>query len=57
MLDEHAQGMITKIIMRILTVIETIFDGLGKEHILPVISVIGTVVIVCVIGYILTNLV
>lgn len=55
--DEHSQNLATRVIKRIIVSIDYLYDSLGKEHIFPVISVIGTVLFILGVGYLMTYLV
>lgn len=55
--DEHSQNLATRIIKRIIVSIDYLYDSLGKEHIFPIISVIGTVLFILGVGYLMTYLV
>lgn len=55
--DEHSQNLATRVIKRIIVSIDYLYDSLGKEHILPVISIIGTLLFICGVGYLMTYLV
>uniref|UniRef100_A0A182W7L1 DnaJ homolog subfamily C member 10 n=1 Tax=Anopheles minimus TaxID=112268 RepID=A0A182W7L1_9DIPT len=56
LLDEHAENVMMRILNRILMTLEHTVDNLGPEHILPAVSVIGTVVCICAIGYLMSYL-
>ncbi|XP_057336763.1 dnaJ homolog subfamily C member 16 [Microplitis mediator] len=49
--DEHAQGTVDKIIGRALLAVDYISDNISKEHVLPLISVIATLVLIGAAGY------
>ncbi|CAH1156022.1 unnamed protein product [Phaedon cochleariae] len=55
--DEHATGMIGKLMTRIIQYVETTYESLGKEQILAVASVLGTIVFILGIGYLMAYLV
>lgn len=57
LLDEHSQCLATRVIKRVIVSIDYLYDSLGKEHIFPVISVIGTVLFILGVGYLMTYLV
>ena len=57
MLDEHSQNLATRIIKKALITIDYLYDSLGKEHILPVLSVVGTVLFILGVGYCMSYLV
>lgn len=49
--DEHALGTVGRLIGRALLAVDYISDNLSKEQILPLISVIATLILICVAGY------
>ncbi|KAF2899439.1 hypothetical protein ILUMI_06735 [Ignelater luminosus] len=55
--DEHAKGIIGRIITKLLVFSERIYDGLNKEQILPVLSIVGTVIFIIAVGYFMAYLV
>lgn len=55
--DEHAKGIIGRIITKLLVFSERMYDGLNKEQILPALSIIGTVVFIICVGYFMAYLV
>ncbi|CAG9760162.1 unnamed protein product [Ceutorhynchus assimilis] len=55
--DEHAIGFVKKAIMRVSQFLESIYDSLGREQILPALSVLGTIVFILGIGYLMAHLV
>lgn len=57
LLDEHAKGLISRIINKILLTFEYLADNLGREHILPALSVLGTVGFILGVGYLMAYLV
>ncbi|XP_035912827.1 dnaJ homolog subfamily C member 16 [Anopheles stephensi] len=56
LLDEHAENAVMRILNRILLAVEYMADNLGQEHILPAISVIGTIGFILIIGYLMSYL-
>lgn len=56
-MDEHAQGFIVHLFTKVFTMLEYSYDSLGREHILPVLSVFGTIGFIVAIGYLLAYLV
>lgn len=46
-----------RVIKRIIIGIDYLYDSLGKEHVFPAISVIGTVLFILGVGYLMTYLV
>lgn len=57
LLDEHAQGMVLQIINKVLLTFEYFSDNLSEEYVLPVLSVIGTVVFIVGVGLLMSYLV
>lgn len=57
MLDEHAQSIFVQIFNKMLLILEYFGDNLGREHVLPVLSVFGTIGFIVAIGYLLAYLV
>uniref|UniRef100_A0A182J0H4 DnaJ homolog subfamily C member 16 n=1 Tax=Anopheles atroparvus TaxID=41427 RepID=A0A182J0H4_ANOAO len=56
LLDEHAQSLMVRILNRLLLAVEYMTDNLGQEHILPAISVIGTIAFILIVGYLMSYL-
>lgn len=56
LIDEHAQGVISKVITKVFLVYDSLRDSLDKEHVLPVVSVIGTIAIIFAAGYLMSHL-
>ena len=56
-MDEHAQGLISKILNKIFQSLEYMGDNVGEEHLLPILSAIGTVVFIVGFGYLMAYLV
>lgn len=57
LLDEHTKGIYEKIIVRFLMFWDSFFSNLSKEQILPVVSIVGTVVFILLVGYLMSYLV
>ncbi|XP_055523691.1 dnaJ homolog subfamily C member 16 isoform X1 [Wyeomyia smithii] len=57
LLDEHAQGLVVRILNKVLLAFEYMTDNLGQEHILPALSVVGTVAFILAAGYLMSYLV
>nr|CAH7732819.1 unnamed protein product [Callosobruchus chinensis] len=55
--DEHAKGILGQLISRSLQFVEQVYGGLGKEQILPALSILGTVLFILGIGYFMAYLV
>ncbi|XP_050304827.1 dnaJ homolog subfamily C member 16 [Anthonomus grandis grandis] len=55
--DEHAIGFIKKLLNRVWMYLLSVYDSLGKEQILPVVSIFGTLVFIVAIGYLMSYLV
>uniref|UniRef100_A0A1B6DHU2 DnaJ homolog subfamily C member 16 n=1 Tax=Clastoptera arizonana TaxID=38151 RepID=A0A1B6DHU2_9HEMI len=56
LIDEHAQGIISKVITKMFVTYDALRDSLDKEHVLPVVSIIGTVVVIFALGYLMSYL-
>lgn len=56
-MDEHAQGMVLQIINKVLLTFEYFSDNLSEEYVLPVLSVIGTVLFIVGAGFLMSYLV
>lgn len=57
LLDEHAQGLVVRILNKFLLAFEYMTDNLGQEHILPALSVVGTIAFILGAGYLMSYLV
>ncbi|XP_053688060.1 dnaJ homolog subfamily C member 16 isoform X2 [Sabethes cyaneus] len=57
LLDEHAQGLVIRILNKVLLAFEYMTENLGQEHILPALSVMGTVAFILAAGYLMSYLV
>lgn len=56
LIDEQAQGLVSKVITKILVTYDMLRDSLDKEHVLPIISIIGTIVFILGAGYLMAYL-
>lgn len=56
-MDEHEQGMVTQIFNKVLLIFDYMNDNIGQEHILPVLSVIATILFIVGVGYLMAYLV
>lgn len=56
LIDEQAQGFISRMLTRLMLTFEMMRDNLDKEHILPAVSVIATVVVILAAGYLMAYL-
>lgn len=56
-MDEHAQNTIVQFINKFFLLVEYFGDNISREHVLPALSIIGTIVFIVVVGYFLTWLV
>ncbi|XP_063228337.1 dnaJ homolog subfamily C member 16 isoform X2 [Bacillus rossius redtenbacheri] len=56
LIDEHAQGILTRILTKLLLTADFLKDNVTKDQLLPVISVVVTVVFVVIAGYIMSYL-
>lgn len=57
LLDEHAQSILVQIVNKAFVLLEYFGDNLGREHVLPVLSVFGTIGFIIAVGYLLAYLV
>lgn len=56
LLDEHAQGIFLQIITKICNFLEQMIDNVGQQHLMILLSVIGTLTFIVGIGYLLAYL-
>lgn len=56
-MDEHAQGIFTKIITKLLIMADIVYEGMTKDQLLPAISIAGTVIFIIAAGYFMAYLV
>lgn len=56
-MDEHAQGVVAQILTKVILLFEYLGENIEKEDVLPVLSVIGTVVFIVGVGYFMAYLV
>lgn len=57
LLDEHAQGIFAKIVLKLLIMADIVYEGMTRDQILPAISIVGTVVFIIGAGYFMAYLV
>ncbi|XP_046993030.1 dnaJ homolog subfamily C member 16 [Schistocerca americana] len=57
LMDEHAQGIMMRILAKVFSAVDYLKDNITKEQLLPLLSVLGTVVFIVIGGYIMTYLV
>lgn len=57
LLDEHALGMLAHLVHRVLLTFEYFGDHIGQEHVLPVLSTLGSIAFVVGVGYLMAYLV
>lgn len=55
--DEHAKGIFGRIVTKLLIFSERLYEGLSKDQILPVLSIVGTIVFIVGVGYFMAYLV
>ncbi len=55
--DEHSQNLATRILKKVFITIDYFYDNLGKEHLLAILSVVGTVGFIVGVGYLMSYLV
>lgn len=55
--DEHAKGLLAKIINKLITFSQNVYEGMDRSQILPLISVIGTIIFILIVGYFMAYLV
>ncbi|BES96863.1 DnaJ domain [Nesidiocoris tenuis] len=56
LIDEQTQGFIGRLIAKILISMEILQDNLGKEHVLPTVSVLASVIVIIAAGYLMSYL-
>ena len=57
LIDEHAQGMVTRMVNKLLLTADFLRESIGKDQILPAISVLGTIIFIIAGGYLMAYLV
>lgn len=57
LLDEHAQGIVLQILTRIWNFSEQMFENIGQQHMMALLSIVGTLAFIVGIGYLLAYLV
>lgn len=55
--DEHAKGVIGRILTRASTIALSLYNGLDQEQIKPALSLLGTIVFIIILGYVMAYLV
>lgn len=55
--DEHAKGIIGRILSRMSTIAVSVYNGLDQEQIKPALSLLGTIVFIIILGYVMAYLV
>lgn len=56
-MDEHAQGLLFRIVTKLYASLEYFVDNLGSEHIWPALSVVATILFILGVGYLMSYLV
>lgn len=56
LIDEQTQGVVARFLSRVLHTIDYLQDNLGKEHILPAVSVVGTVAFIIFAAWLMSYL-
>ena len=56
LIDEHTQGVVSRLLSKLLLTAEYLNENLGKEHILPALSVLATVLVILAAGYFMSYL-
>jgi DnaJ family protein C protein 16 len=57
LIDEHAQGIMSKILTKLLQTADFFRDSITKDQLLPVLSIVATILFVVAGGYILSYIV
>lgn len=57
LIDEHAQGIVTRIINKLMTSLEYLKENVTKDQLLPLLSIAATILFIVIGGYIMTYLV
>ncbi|CAG2065462.1 unnamed protein product, partial [Timema podura] len=57
LIDEHAQGIVSRILTKLLVTADFLKDNVTRDQLLPVISVLATIIFIIVGGYVMTYLV
>lgn len=55
--DEHAKGIFGRIITKLLIFSERLYEGLNRDQILPILSIVATIVFIVGVGYFMAYLV
>lgn len=56
LIDEQTQGVVARFLTKILQTLDYLQENLGKEHILPAISILGTIAFIIFAAYLMTYL-
>jgi len=57
LIDEHAQGIMSRILTKLFQTADFFRDNITKDQLLPVLSVVATILLIVAVGYILSYLV
>ncbi|KAL1137626.1 hypothetical protein AAG570_009322 [Ranatra chinensis] len=57
LIDEHTQGIVSRIFTKLLLTAEYLNENIGKEHILPIVSILVTVLVIVLAGYFMSYLI
>jgi DnaJ family protein C protein 16 len=57
LIDEHAQGIVSKILTKLLQTADFFKDNITKDQLLPFLSVVATILFIVAGGYILSYVV
>lgn len=57
LIDEHTQGVVSRFFTRLLQTFYYLQDTLGKEHILPAVSLFTTLALILGLGFYMSHLV
>lgn len=51
--DEHAQSLISRLLSKLEYISEYLIDNLEKEHVLALLSLLGTIIFMFAVGYVM----
>jgi DnaJ family protein C protein 16 len=57
LIDEHAQGMMSRILMKLLQTADFFRDNITKDQLLPLLSILATILFIVAGGYVLSYIV
>lgn len=57
LLDEHAQGVFSRIVTRLFITADIVYESLTKDQLLPILSIVATIVFIVGAGYFMSYLV